>query len=111
MELNARQSDGVHVLELKGRLDAYEVPAVADRLQVTAADSGQVVINMSGVGFVDSTALAALVQGMKRCRQQGGDLALSNLQQPVRIIFELTRLDRAFSIFPSEADALASFGT
>src|ERR671929_137943 len=65
-----------------------------------AADKppAHVVVNLAGVKFVDSTALAALVRSMKRCRQQGGDLHLCGLQQPVRIIFELTRLDRAIEI-------------
>jgi anti-sigma B factor antagonist len=53
--------------------------------------------------------MATLVQGMKRCREKEGDLRLSELQQPVRMIFELTRLDRAFEIFNSERDAILAF--
>ncbi|MEZ4681164.1 MAG: STAS domain-containing protein [Caldilineaceae bacterium] len=59
--------------------------------------------------FMDSSGLAALVQGMKKCRDRGGDLRLCQLQQPVRMILELTRLDKALDIFPSEGDAIASF--
>ena len=54
-------------------------------------------------------ALSALVEGMKRSRQLEGDLRLCNLQQPVRMIFELTRLDRAFEIFSSEEEAIQAF--
>lgn len=64
---------------------------------------------MTSVSFVDSTALAALVQGMKHSRQQGGDLRLCGLGQSVRIIFELTRLDRAFEIYAKPKEAIASF--
>ena len=66
-------------------------------------------MNLENVVFVDSTALATLVQAMKRCRQLDGDLRLSNLKQPVRMIFELTRLDRAFEIFNLEEEAVGAF--
>lgn len=66
-------------------------------------------VNLEQVNFVDSTALATLVQGMKRARQQGGDLYLAHLQPPVRMIFELTRLDKAFAIYASEEEAVRAF--
>ena len=56
--------------------------------------------------FVDSSALALLVKGMKHCRQGGGDLALCSLQQPVKVIFELTRLDKAFGIYSTQDEAI-----
>ena len=56
-----------------------------------------------------AAALAALVHGMKQCREQDGDLLLCRLAQPVRIIFELTRLDRAFAIFDSVPAAVGAF--
>jgi anti-sigma B factor antagonist len=59
---------------------------------------------------MDPTALATLVQGMKHARQTGGDLHLCNLRRPVRIIFELTRLDQAFGIYPTEIEAVKAFG-
>ena len=111
MELKSRVSGSVAVLELTGRFDAYVAPPVDEWLErAAAADPAQVLVNLAGVTFVDSTALATLVQAMRRCRQQHGDLRLCGLQQPVRIIFDLTRLDRAFKIYPGEAEAVSSFG-
>ncbi len=111
MALNTRSAGNVQILELNGRFDAHVVPPVVDWLEhVTANDPAQVVIDLGRVNFIDSTALAALVKGMKRCRQQNGDLRLCNLQQSVRIIFELTRLDKAFEIYPSEDEAVNGFG-
>ena len=69
----------------------------------------QIVVNLASAHFVDSTALATLVQGMKHARQKNGDLYLAGLQQPVRIIFELTRLDKAFRIFAEADEAVAAF--
>lgn len=113
MALTAVKSGQVEIIEPQGRFDAYAAPSVAAWLaERTATPEGPifVVVNLAAVGFVDSTALAALVQGMKHCRQSGGDLRLCSLQQPVRIIFELTRLDRAFEIFGTVGEAIDSFG-
>lgn len=110
MELKSHFSGQIAVLELGGRFDTYETAAVAEWLQNTAAAiPAQIVVNMSEVKFIDSTGLATLVQGMKHCRQHGGDLYLCALQQPVQVIFKLTRLDKAFKIFGSEAEALSAF--
>jgi anti-sigma B factor antagonist len=110
MELHPRTVGVVAVLQLAGRFDAYSAPAVAEWLESVAADApAQVVVNLAGVIFVDSTALGTLVQGMKQCRRHGGDLHLCGLQRPVRIIFELTRLDSAFRLFADEDEAIAAF--
>ena len=101
----------VAVLALEGRFDTAQTAAPKAWLeQNTAAAPAHLVVNLAGINFIDSTALATLVQGMKRARQQGGDLYLCQLQQPVRMVFELTRLDKAFAIFASEGEAVQAFG-
>ncbi len=110
MELKTRHINNVLVLELDGRFDTQTVPSVRELIRnATSGEPAQLVVNLDEVHFVDSTALSALVEGMKRSRQLGGDLRLCNLQQPVRMIFELTRLDRAFEIFTNEEEAVQAF--
>ena len=110
MQIAIRQVENATVVELGGRFDAHEVPEVRKQLEnARSSGNGRVVVNLLGVNFIDSSGLASLVQGMKHCREAGGDLYLSNLRQPVRIIFELTRLDRAFEIYSSEEEAVRSF--
>ena len=115
MELQVSHIGSVQILALSasaGRFDAHTAPPLASWLdQVSAQLPAQVVVNLEHVYFIDSTALATLVRGMKRCRQQGGDLHLCALQSPVRIIFELTRMDRAFSLFPTVEQAVAGFAS
>lgn len=112
MELIDHRENDVRVLRLAGRFDSYTAEAVRHWIEAhTARPPAQIVVNLEHVTFVDSTGLAALVQGMKRSRQHGGDLLLCHLQQPVRLIFELTRLDRAFEVLPTEEDAVAVFDT
>lgn len=112
MDIRTRlvQDDAIFILELDGRLDTY----MADSLKVwldkaAAVAPANVVVNMSGVSFIDSSGLAMFVQGMKNCRDNAGNLHLCSLQKPVRFIFELMRLDRAFDIFASEEDAVRAF--
>jgi anti-sigma B factor antagonist len=103
--------EGIDVLTLEGRFDAHTVPAANKWLEeVTTKLPPQVVVNMEDVNFVDSAGLATLVKGMKRSRELGGNLVIFGLQQPVRIIFELTRLDKAIDIFDNEESAIAAFG-
>jgi anti-sigma B factor antagonist len=111
MELNTRYLNGITIVDLIGRFDAQETAKVRQALTKAAAltTPAYIAVNLEGVKFIDSSGLAALVQGMKRCRKKGGDLFLYNLKQKVRIIFELTRLDKAFSIFPDEDAALKNF--
>ena len=112
MELKTQSiSNGnISILALSGRFDAYEVNLVKSWLNEQANMSNpHIIVNLSNVNFIDSTGLAALVQGMKYCRQKNGNLYLCGLQQPVRIIFELTRLDKAFDIYNEEDDAIKAF--
>ncbi|MCB0191896.1 MAG: STAS domain-containing protein [Anaerolineae bacterium] len=112
MELNSRSvADGkITILEISGRIDAYEVKPVKEWLtEITKISDPNILVNLSNVNFIDSTGLAALVQGMKHCRQRGGNLRLYGLQQPVQTIFELTRLDMAFEIFVQEDEAINAF--
>jgi anti-sigma B factor antagonist len=111
MILHSREENGINILAVGGRFDAHSAPEVRNwLLEQTAAPPSKLVINLAEVTFIDSTALATLVQGMKRCRQQAGDLAVCNLQSPVRIIFELTRLDKALGLYTDEAEAMAALG-
>ena len=93
------QADTTATLILNGRFDAHETDdfrEVRDKLEADGVDT--ITVNMREVEFVDSTALAELVRGMKRARERRGDLILSELSDPVRVILELTRLDSAFQI-------------
>lgn len=97
----------IAVIKPEGRLDAFQAPDLAEALaEKEEAGVHYIVVNMANVDFVDSIALSTLVQGLKHALQVGGELYLCNVQQPVRIIFELTRLDRVFLIFDSEAAAV-----
>ncbi len=94
-----------------GRFDAHQVPKVQKEIDAALAEGATtVILDLSEVNFVDSSALATLVRTMKHCRERNGELILCGLRQPVRIIFELTRMDKAFRIFANTADARRAVG-
>jgi anti-sigma B factor antagonist len=100
----------VIVLVLDGRFDAYDAPRLSTWLDDhIRPDQAQLVADLSQVTFIDSTALATLIKGMKRTRNYSGDLHICGLAAPVRIIFELTRLDKAFRIFELRSEAVGAF--
>jgi anti-sigma B factor antagonist len=118
MEMKTLQTNGITVIELSGRFDAYAAPQLEKYFKLLYAEANKenvagvflsVVIDLAHVNFVDSSGLACMIQGMKNCRKYHGDVHLCNLQQGVRIIIELTRLDKVFSIFPTQNEAMEAF--
>lgn len=110
MIVELRDETGVAVIEPLGRLDARTAGTFRQRL-ATLVEEGKswVVADLSRVDFVDSVGLAALVSGLKMARSSAGDLRLAGLQDPVRVIFEITRLHRAFDIYDTLPEAVHSF--
>ena len=109
MEIIKSSQGDFSILKLQGRFDAHEVAPVREwvKEQISQGKT-RLVVDLGEVNFVDSSALSVLVQGLKNSRENGGDLAICSLQQAVRVIFELTRLDKAFSIYPTLAEAVES---
>ena len=107
LTVNVKLNDEVAVVRPKGRLDAFQAPMLAEAMaEHERAHLHHIIINLEDVDFMDSIALSTLVQGLKHALQAGGDLYLCCVQQPVQIIFELTRLDKVFQIFDTEANAV-----
>jgi anti-sigma B factor antagonist len=110
MELIEHSNGNVQILSLKGSFDTYHSKSVRHWLEkATSSNPAHVVINLEDVDFLDSTALAILVHGMKSSRKLNGDIRLCGLRPPIRMVFELTRLDRVFEIFGSEEEAVKAF--
>ncbi|MBN1888951.1 MAG: STAS domain-containing protein [Thermoflexales bacterium] len=89
------------LITLNGQLNAASAPEVKARLK-RMVESGviQLVADLSGVSFIDSSGLAALVSGLKAVREKGGALKLAGLNQQALTVFKLTLLDRVFEFYP-----------
>jgi anti-sigma B factor antagonist len=98
-----------NVLPLEGEIDLHASPEVAESLRtMTEKKPKQLIVDLSRVTYVDSSGLAVLIEGMQNVEEYGGKFALAGLQQSVRDIFELARLDQVFRIFPTVDAALAA---
>jgi len=94
-------------LAFEGRLDAASrETAKAELHKQLATSATTLVVDMSGIPFVDSSGLSALVSGLRAAREQGKDIVLVNPNRQAQMIFDLTMMDRVFSIYPSMEVAL-----
>lgn len=110
MNLHIDAFENVTVIKISGRLDTHSAQRLRQQLLLAANGSDKnVIVDLAGIDFIDSSGLAAIVQGMKQCRAGGGDLRLCRPPQAVRMVLELTRLDKALDIFPNHESAIHSF--
>jgi anti-sigma B factor antagonist len=111
LEIQSRQADnGATIVAPTGRLDVAGAPTLKEAIS-EALKNGQprVVLDMEGVSFVDSTGLGSVIAALKQIRSSQGDLRLAAPNQQVRVVLELTTLDRVFPYFSTVEEALAGF--
>lgn len=107
-EIAERLDDETPVLSIRGEIDVSTAPELRDRLLDVAQNGhGTVVVDLSAVTFLDSTALGVLVSGLKRFRSAGGDLRLVVTGRSVAKVLEITGLVDVFKIFDSADEAVA----
>jgi anti-sigma B factor antagonist len=100
--------DRSNVLSLKGEIDLHVSPSVTASLDgIIDKKPQRMVVDLSDVTYIDSAGLAALIQAMQKVEGYGGKFLLAGLQETVRSIFEISRLDQVFQIFPDADAALA----
>ena len=103
-----RREDTV-VLALEGELDLRTAPSLRMRLaEVLQRRDADVVLDLEGVTFIDSTGLAAMLNALRRLTRAGRCLMLACPDGPVLRILRLTRLDSTFSVHAYVEDALAA---
>src|SRR6184192_3132265 len=102
-------SDAVNVLSLEGEIDLHVSPSVESSLaSMIAKRPEHVLVDLSGVTFIDSSGLAVLINAMQDIKQYGSKLTLSGLNTSVQLIFEMARLDQFFLIDPRDCELLAA---
>ena len=111
LEIQQREREGIFILDLDGRLTVgNEVAAFRDRLQ-KLIDSGRnnIIVNLKGVDYIDSTGLGALVIVATTMRKNGGNVKLLNLNRRNIELLVMTKLATVFEIFTDEQDAVNSY--
>ncbi|MGG6268398.1 STAS domain-containing protein [Leptolyngbya sp. AN03gr2] len=99
------------LLQPQGRLDMVGGEALQQQWATLAPRRYKVwIIDMSRIEFIDSSGLVALVTGLRAAAEMGTKLVLCGLRPSARLIFEITQLDRAFTIFENYEAIARSFG-
>jgi len=98
------------VIHLAGQLDAHSAPHVREALaNAVAHGHTRLVVDLAGVGFVDSSGLGSLISGLKAARTVGGDLRLAQPSKQVSAILTLTMLERVLRPYTTVTDALSVY--
>ena len=102
-----RLSGDAYVISLRGEVDLYTAPEFKQQLlDVIGNGAKQVIVDFSETTFIDSTTLGVLVGGVKRLRTNDGQLSLVCSDRNITKIFEITGLDRVFTIYPTRLEAV-----
>ena len=92
---------GALVLSISGEVDVVRSPDLQEALQDAigrVSGKGALIVDLSGVTYMDSSGVATLVRGLQLSRKKGVQMVLCALQERVRSIFEIARLDTVFTI-------------
>jgi len=105
------EQEAACVVTVSGDADLYAATTVERELLRLVEDGRQsIVVDLTDATFIDSTMLRVLVNVSKRLRPAGGELLVVCREQNIRKIFEITLLDRVFTIFDSREAAIAYLG-
>jgi anti-sigma B factor antagonist len=106
---DAEIDETTHVVEVTGELDLYSAPELKTHV-LRAIDGGKsrIVVDLTKSTFIDSTTLGVLVGARKRLREHNGSLAVVCPDSEKLALFEMTGLDRVFSIHEDRTAAIAA---
>lgn len=110
MNFQVRKESDVVTIDVEGQLIVGNRQELKQKvLQELEGGARKFLIDFSQTGYIDSSGLGVLVSLSKKIREQGGELRLASLNDDLRTLFELTKLDTLFHISNSREEALSSF--
>lgn len=109
--ITERKAGDVTILDLEGKVTIGE-GSVALRnaiRRLLGEGKSKILLNLGGVGYIDSSGIGELVSSFTAVNKEGGTLKLLNLTQKIQDLLAITKLLTVFDVFDSEGDALSSF--
>jgi anti-sigma B factor antagonist len=92
--------EGVLVVHLDGKLNMVDAPRLRDLINAhVEAGDNRIAIDLTKVVFMDSSGLGALIHGLKITRQAGGDLRIAAPTEQVKLVLELTNMERILKTY------------
>jgi anti-sigma B factor antagonist len=106
MEHSVREAGGAVIASLRGEVDLENSPRARELLLGCVARARRVLVDLSGVEYIDSSGVASLIEAFQRAKKTGVEFALVSVNAPARRVLELARLDKVFTIHDSLPDDL-----
>jgi len=110
MQISARRQDSGTIFDVSGDIDFANSKELRQSVlrEIRENRIARVVVNLSQVGYVDSSGVASLIEGLKASRDIGSRFILFGLSTSAREVLQLSRLIKVFEIYDNEEQALAS---
>lgn len=105
---SVKEEQGKIVVALEGDIDLENAGDVRKALLSSLKQKKDLLVDMSGVDYIDSSGIASLVEGLQVARKQKNELSLVSVSPRARRVLELARLDKVFTIHADVAAALAA---
>lgn len=108
-QLSVHTQQDATVVSVAGDLDIHNAPGLGEQLdEVVRARPALVVVDLAGVGFLDSSTLGVLIGVYKQLQEAGGRLCLAGVQPHILKVLQITRLDEIIPVFDTVAAAAGS---
>jgi anti-sigma B factor antagonist len=108
LSITIEERDGLDIVHAGGDLDVYTAPQLRAALDQIGLTEGTIVLDLSEVHFIDSTALGMLVAARQESRENAGEIRLVMDDPYLLKIFRITGFDGLFSIYPDIAGAITA---
>lgn len=110
MKYQTREEQGAIVVQLEGDVDLQSSPEARKVLLDTVGKGMPILVDLSQVGYIDSSGVASLVESFQAARKAGQDLILVSVSDGAKRVLELARLDKVFTICDTLDDGIAAIG-
>ncbi len=110
MNIQIEKQGGISILNIPlENLDAQNSNEFKRQISDSLDEHPQMIFDLSGVQFIDSSGLGAILSILRRLKSSGGDLKLCCLTEQVKMLFKMVRMNKVFDVFENREDAVKSF--
>ena len=109
MNCTLSKVDGFTVVAIAGEIDLNSSPQMRKAFgELIDKGTTKVIVDLKQVSYIDSSGLATLIEVMQKIKKNRGAMSLVNMSDKIRNLFEITKLDKLFSIYRTQEEALAA---
>ena len=108
MQIKQAKENNFHILTIEGDVDLNSSPQLRKIFtELLEKGATKIVVNFEKVSYIDSSGLATLIEMLQRLKKNQGVIHLVQMNDKIRNIFEITKLNKLFTIYRTQAEALA----